>query len=725
MTPAGRLLIVANRLPVTIRTEADDLVVEPSIGGVATGLAKLHQERGGLWFGWSGIVPTDAQMADRLDAKLADLGCIPLRLSATEVAEFYQQTCNAVIWPLFHYLTERLPLEMGAFDAYREVNRRMAELVVASYRPGDTIWIHDYHFLLLPALIRDRLPNARIGFFLHIPFPSSEIFRLLPERETILDGLLGADLIGFHTAAYLRHFANALLVVNGIPAVADRIRMAGREVRLGVFPMGVDVDHFERLARTPETAEAVATTREGGGQILLAIDRLDYTKGVPRRLLAFEQLLIRHPELVGKVRLLNLAAPSREMVEAYREHREGVDAVVGRINGRFGTATWVPVHYMYRSVSHAEVVGLYRSADVMLVTPLRDGMNLVAKEYVASRTDDDGVLVMSEFAGAAAELGEATLVNPYDVIGTADAIYEALTMVAPERQRRIRAMRARVRGGDIHRWTAGFLESLDQGPIDAVGSSIAPKTLVVATERALKSDRLVLLLDYDGTLVPLDPAPERALPDQPLLDLLGRLATRKRTQVHIVSGRSSGFLDRWLGNLPIHLHGEFGGWYRDPEERVWQRTVSSSTGWQELVRPILTEFSRVTPGAAVEFKRECLAWHWRRAEPRFGRRQARELALHLTQLLANEPVEVLFGSQVLEVRPQGMHKGKALSRVANGRPSKTLMVAIGDEPGDDDLFRALPDDSIRIRVGPGPTLAPIRIGSVGEVRSFLLGLVGN
>ena len=720
----GRLLIIANRLPVTVRIEGTAVLVEPSIGGVATGLSRLHQKRGGLWFGWSGVTAVDPEVGRALEARLLDLGCVSLKLPAPLGHQFYEGTCNAVIWPLFHYLTERLPLEMGDFGAYRAVNQRMADLVVAAYQPGDTIWIHDYHYLLLPALLREKLPNATIGFFLHIPFPSSEIFRLLPDREAVLAGLLGADLIGFHTAAYLRHFANSLLVVNGIAALGDRIRFADRDIRLGVFPMGIDVDRFEHLAGLPETADAVAMTRQGD-QILLAIDRLDYTKGVPRRLLAFEQLLVRHPELIGKVRLLNIAAPSRETVEAYREHREAADAMVGRINGRFGTATWVPVHYLYRSVDQSEVVALYRAADVMLVTPLRDGMNLVAKEYVASRTDDDGVLVLSEFAGAAAELGEAILINPYDPIGAAESIYQALTMPVGDRRARMRAMRARVKAGDVHLWASGFLAVVEQHRLDQqIGWPPAgPESLVGAAERAQRADRLVLLLDYDGTLVPLDPAPEMALPDDGLLDLLARLGTRRRTQVHIVSGRSSGFLDRWLGQLPIHLHAEFGGWYRDPVERVWHRTVTTPTGWQELVRPILSEFSRVTPGSAVEFKRECLAWHWRRAEPRFGRRQARELALHLTQLLANEPVEVLFGHDVLEVRPQGMHKGKALRRVAAGRPSRTVMVGIGDEPADDDLFRALPADAVRVRVGPGATVAPIRVGSVAEVRSFLWGLL--
>jgi len=287
--------------------------------------------------------------------------------------------------------------------------------VASHYQPGDLIWVHDYQLLLLPQLLRRRLPDARIGFFLHIPFPAEELFRTLPERDEVLEGLLGADLVGFHTPAYLRHFAASLTLL-GLTVDIDRVQLSNREVRLGVFPMGIDADSFGSMAQSPDIEEEVRAIKGNGNQrLLVGVDRLDYTKGIPRRLLAYERMLELHPELRERVRLMQVAVPSRTNVEAYQEYRSVVDGLVGRINGVFGTPHWVPVHYIYRGISESELVALYRAADVMVVTPLRDGMNLVAKEFVASRTDEDGVLVLSEFAGASWELPEAIQVNPYDV----------------------------------------------------------------------------------------------------------------------------------------------------------------------------------------------------------------------------------------------------------------------------------------------------------------------
>ena len=462
----SRLLIVSNRLPVTVTMDDGEAHVVPSVGGLATGLRGPHARTGGVWIGWPGqAAPTHPKRRAELTHLLGAHRAAPVWLTQTEVTRFYEEVSNGVVWPLFHYLLDQMPLHVEHWDVYEAANARFADAVVAQYRPGDTIWVHDYQLMRLPALLRARLPDARIGFFLHIPFPSEELFATLPARVSVLHGLLGADLIGFHTAAYARHFAEAVARVLHVPATSDGVVVDGRTVRVGVFPMGVDAAALAASAARPEVdAELAALAPDAafGHDVALfvGVDRLDYTKGIPRRLLAFEQLLVQHPELRERVRLIQVAVPSRTAVRAYQRFRHELDALVGRINGAFGTPRWTPVHYLYRSVPEAQLLALYRAARVMLVTPVRDGMNLVAKEFVACRNDEDGVLVLSEFVGAAAELTDALCVNPYDVDGAAATYYRALTLPREERQRRMRALRTRVQTYDVHAWADSFLQAL-------------------------------------------------------------------------------------------------------------------------------------------------------------------------------------------------------------------------------------------------------------------------
>ncbi len=458
----GRLILVSNRLPVTVATAGGRVSVERSVGGLATALRKPHERTAGLWVGWPGPCEgLDAASLAALEQRLAGMGAVPVHLSAVEVERYYGALSNGVLWPLFHYVTGVLPMRVEGWDEYRAVNERFADAVAERYRPGDVVWVHDYQLMLVPSILRARLPAARIGFFLHIPFPSSEIFATLPFREELLEGMLGSDVIGFHTASYQRHFESSVQVILRRTVSGGEVRTGGRTSRLGVFPIGVDAEGFAARAGTPAVEEEARKLRGGGEvRILVGIDRLDYTKGIPRRLLAYEELLTRRPEWQGRVRLIQVAVPSRIDVHAYGAFRQEVDSLVGRINGAFGTAHWTPVHYLYRGITDDEIAALYRAADVMLVTPVRDGMNLVAKEFVATRTDGDGVLVLSEFAGAAAQLGDAVLVNPYDIPGSAERYHQALTMPAEERTERMRALRGSVFGFDVHRWIDLFLATL-------------------------------------------------------------------------------------------------------------------------------------------------------------------------------------------------------------------------------------------------------------------------
>jgi trehalose 6-phosphate synthase/phosphatase len=437
-------------------------------------------------------------------------------------------------------------------------------------------------------------------------------------------------------------------------------------------------------------------------------------------------MLETHPELREKVRLVQVAVPSRTKVGAYQDFRALVDGLVGRINGAFGTPRWVPVHYIFRGLQESDLVALYRAADVMLVTPLRDGMNLVAKEFVASRTDGDGVLILSEFAGAAWELPEALQVNPYDLDGSAEQYYRALVMPREERRARLAPLRTRVHTFDVHRWVASFLECLAE--ITPAEPRLGATAGVAATRRALaarlaETEALLLLLDYDGTLVPFTPTPELARPDEALLGLLRALAARPETEVHVVSGRPQDVLETWLGELPLWLHAEHGFVSRDPATKQWVAAGEFGGSWREPVLTMLREITQRTPGSLVEVKAAALAWHYRMADQETGARRANELRLHLNQLLSNQPVEILAGNRVIEIRPYGVHKGRIVPPLSPDRLAATTILAIGDDRTDEDLFGALPPEAITVKVGPGDTKARFRVDGVTTVRQILQSLV--
>ncbi len=741
MTPQ-RLILVSNRLPVTVKVERGEVGVVTSAGGLATGLRGPHQQSGGMWIGWPGDVSrlTEPQRK-KLDEELEDLRCLPVYLSSAEVSRYYDGFSNAVLWPLFHYLLDCIPPTSQEWEVYRSVNERFADAVAKVWRPGDLVWIHDYQLALVPRMLRTRVPGATIGYFLHIPFPASEVLRILPWREQILEGMLGADLVGFHTFTYRSHFASSILRILGMSSQGDRVFVDGREVRLGVFPIGVDAQMFGRLAEDPEVLAEVASIRSDarGERILLGIDRLDYTKGIPRRMLAFERLLEREPHRRGKVRLVQVAVPSRDKVPSYQEFRRQVNEIVGRINGAFSSVDWVPIHYVYRSLTEKHVAALYRACDVMLVTPLRDGMNLVAKEFVTARTDEDGVLVLSEFAGAAAEMGEALQVNPYDIETMARAYSDALDMPEEERRVRMASLRNRIASRDVHHWAGTYIEALgattNAGAAATTEVLTSPEDLSALASRLRSAERLVLLLDYDGTLVPFARAPDLAAPDRSLRDLLAGLASKPGVKVHVVSGRRREPLERWLGDLPIGLHAEHGYWSRLSPDKPWTAMTDVSVAWKPEVRRLLEQATTSTPGALVEEKTATLAWHYRMAEPELGAARAEELWQKLEVALRDLPVERLRGQKVIEVRPVGVTKARVVERVLphhdGGARDKTTgpapptVAAMGDDHTDEDLFKALPPDAIAIGVGYRRTVARYRVESPRAARALLEKLLGE
>ncbi len=723
-----RTILVSNRLPITASVVDGELEVERSVGGLATALSGATHTSRSLWIGWPGpAAELGRRHAAELERRLEDLDCASVRLSGREIKEYYEDVSNGVLWPLLHYQAERLPLLPEHWETYAAVNARFAERVADYWQEGDEIWVHDYQLMLVPEILRRRFPDARIGFFLHVPFPAADVFRILPWRRHVLEGMLGADVVGFHTQSYADHFQASVRALLAAQAGGGVVRHGGRETIVKAYPIGIDAKRFATLAARPDVrAEALALAGEAV-QVVAGVDRLDYTKGIPRRLLAFRRLLERHPELHGKVRLIQVVVPSREGVRTYREFRTQVEATIGRINGAFGTPSWTPVSYVYRSLDEKDLSALYVAADVMFVTPVRDGMNLVAKEFVASRPDLGGVLVLSEFTGAAEELTEAVLVNPYDVDGTADALHQALTMTERERRTRMQALREHVCAATAETWAAAFLADLR--PAEGVdrcrgASPVSPAhEIEAALGRAQEAKPLVLLLDYDGTLVPFTGVPRDAAPDADLLALIAALAARAETAVHIVSGRSRPQLDEWLGKLPVALHAEHGLWSRAVDSDRWTRIELDRVIPRDRLLALMHDRAEQTPGALVEQKTAGLAWHYRMAEEELGERHADALAGELAPIAAELGLDILRGAKVLEVRPKGIHKGAIVLEATKALGDHGVVLAMGDDRTDEDLFAALPDGAIAIHVGPTESRAPLRIADVAAAREFLRALL--
>ena len=468
----SRLTVVTNRAPYTIRRRGRERELVRNIGGLSVTLDDMLRSRGGTWLAWAGTVARDTKGHTRpplqthtLPSKLGTYRLKLLGLSEKEVAGFYHGFSNRSLWPLCHYFITRSNFDRDDWDIYRRVNRIFARAAARIVPRGGLAWVHDFHLTLVPAEIRSLRPDVRIAVFWHIPFPAPTVFRVSPWARELMTGLLGADLIGFHTPEYARHFLECAEYLVGASSNYDdlTIRYQGRSILVGAYPLGVEAETFSKLGSDRAVLRDAANLREGIGTqtILLGVDRLDYTKGIVERLVAYERLLIENPELQRKVTLVQIQVPSRESVPEYRSLREQIDRTVGRIVGRFSSDRWTPVRYLYRSFSRADLAAFYRAADVLLVTPLRDGMNLVAQEFVATRADEDGVLVLSEFAGTAERLHEAVLVNPYDVDGLTMRLRDALRMKIAERRAAMRAMRARVFAEDVNWWVERFTEDAD------------------------------------------------------------------------------------------------------------------------------------------------------------------------------------------------------------------------------------------------------------------------
>lgn len=682
-----------------------------------------------IWIGWSGGAGNgdDEQRQAVLQDWARTEGCFAIELPVDVAKGFYEGYANQTLWPVFHCFPSQLRFYAKGWESYVEANRLFCATVVEHYQPGDLLWVHDYHLMLLPQMLRAALPEAAIGFFLHIPFPSAEIFPILPRREELLQGLLGADLVAFQTHGHLQQFRSALLRVLGLDSRVTEVAVGGRVARLEALPIGIAPEEYTNLLAEDEaTAKHYAewVGRYKGRKVILAVDRLDYTKGVPERLRAYARLLGSYPDLREKVILIQIAVPTREGIDSYEDLRTEVNQLVGEINGKLGTPNWTPLVYINRSIERQELVALYKLADVCWVGSLRDGMNLIAKEYVACKGDGDGVLILSEFAGAGAEMGEALLINPFDEERTAEAVARALTLDTEERRARMQALHRRVIRNDVFHWGKRFLEALQEA-VSARGHRIdaQPKPLVATEVQAAyaRASRRLLILDYDGTLVPHADYPHQAAPPLALVRSLQALASEPHNAVVLISGRRAEDLERWFGTIEgMWLAAEHGAELKPAHSSSWESLRQLvSTDWKSTVMPILEHFVDRTPGSFLEEKKYAVVWHYRMAEPEFGEWLANELVSMLEAMLAETELRALRGNKIVEVRPVWANKGELLERLLAAQPEPDFLFAAGDDRTDEDLFERIQGSGWTLHVGPGSTRAAFMVPDFQSVRELL------
>ena len=735
----GRLLIVSNRLPFAIEKTDENLLVRQSSGGLVSAIKSYferpdkqnHKYDANIWIGSLEATEEEWETAASSADFSPGFDIEPLFPDKDQYENYYNGFSNSTLWPIFHYFPSLADYKAEYFDAYRNINLQFAEKIKSIYQPGDVIWIHDYQLLLLPQMVREQLPDATIGFFLHIPFPSYEIFRLLPSRwkRALLQGILGADLVGFHTHDYAQHFIQSCKMVLKVENQFTDILFKDRVIKTDSFPIGIDYQKF-RDAITDEAVIGVATALEEKfyhQKIIFSVDRLDYTKGLEYRLDGYEEFLNKYPVWREKVVFILNIIPSRDLIAAYIKRKARIEEKVSTINGKFSSLHWQPLIYRYNHLSFEELCALYQVADAALITPLRDGMNLVAKEYVASCIDK-GVLILSELTGAASELSEAVLVNPTDVEEVADAIDTALTMHPMEQRSRLSNMQRRIATYDVFNWMSEFLGCLNSVKEDQEGLKISllkDEDVKAISKHYQSAEKKCILLDYDGTLSPIQKVPSLAVPSGELLQLLEQLTASESNEVVIISGRDAETLEQWLGKLPLSMIAEHGAAvkYKHGE---WQEQASMASEWKEKIKPLMQLFVNRCVGSFIEEKKSTLAWHYRNTHPDLGFNRSRELLNSLLQLTSNTPLQVIDGNKVLEVRLVGVDKGTtALNMIRDFSPD--FILCLGDDITDEDMFRSLADKAYTIKVGRGNTAAKYTILSQKEVHPFLrqMAQIGN
>ena len=727
-----RLIIVSNRLPFSISKDGDNIILKPSSGGLVSGISSYldYMKNSSiesfeyLWIGWPGI-DIEEELKEKFINKTITENIVPVFIDEGKMNDFYFGFCNSTIWPVFHYFTTFAKFESQHWKIYKEVNEIFASKILEVANTDDIIWIHDYHLMLVPSIIREKLGNkAKIGFFLHIPFPSFEIYRVLPKpwREEILKGLLGSDLIGFHTNEYSYSFLRCLLRILGISNNFGRVDYENRYIKVDTFPMGIDFDKFNNAIDNEivkSEIEKIKNTLKGF-KIIFSVDRLDYTKGLPNRLKAFRKFLKDNPNYHSKVVFILIIVPSRVGINEYDELKNNLDKLISDINGEFQTINWQPIIYQYRHISFENLVALYNASDIAMITPLRDGMNLVAKEFIASKRNI-GVLILSEMAGAAKELGDAIIINPNDIDEMSETIKRALEMIdnnIGEINFNLKVMRERIKNYNIFKWVNDFITTLNN--VKSSNYQLEIKFLNDNEKAKIikdfkKANKKIIFLDYDGTLVPFYSRPKNTITDEDLLNLLKELS--KNSNICIISGRDRDFLEKNIPLDNIILSSEHGAMIR--LEDGWKILLDCDISWKKYILDYFNFFKDKLPYSEVEEKNFSVAFHYRNSDPEMAEIRVKEIIDELISYTSNLNLEVLQGNKVVEVRNYHLNKSSAVKYLLE-RNNYDFILAAGDDRTDEDVFEFLRDkNAYTIKVGFGKSSARYNVKDYIALRRLL------
>ncbi|KAI8066372.1 glycosyltransferase family 20-domain-containing protein [Gongronella butleri] len=668
---------------------------------------------------------TEQETYDLVQQLYHQYNCAPLFLDDESVNGHYYGYCKTMLWPLFNYIlwsdATDGRIERKQWEIYKRVNQEYADMVLKHYRTGDTVWIHDYHLLLVPAMVREKLPNARIGLFLHSSFPSSEIFRVCPKREEILKGMLGANLVGFQTYANSRHFISNCTRLLGFESTPDGVKWEGHFCQVCTFPIGIDVEDVQARRTSAGVVPKIQAIAEmyQGKRILVARDKLDIVKGVLQKLAAFEKLLNDYPEWRNNVVLIQVT-DSQEGGNDKKDIDHKVSEMVARINGTFGSLEFTPVHHYHHQILSDEYYALLSIADVALVTANRDGMSTVSLEYIMCQQENHGPLILSELTGTASSLSSALMVNPWDYRGVARAIHDALVMPPEEKASRHAQLLSHVKKHTASFWAHSFVKALAHTHSLSEQTSYTPLLKPeYLREKYAASKKRLLCFDYDGTLTPICQNPGDAVPSKAMLDALTTLCQDPGNCVWVISGRDEHALDTWLGGVPnLGLSAEHGSFIKFPNTNRWVNIAEDlDMSWKNDVLEIFSYYTERTTGSFIEHKRCALTWHYRLADPEYGAFQAKECQNHLETALAKLPVEVLAGKKNLEVRPKSINKGEIVRRLLVLHEAIfDFAMCCGDDRTDEDMFKALERTT---RIQDGRSKFSVMIGPEGNTTGAL------
>ena len=716
-----RCLLVTNRLPLTFDENSNEFI--PSAGGLISSLKGLNSKQVGFDFEW--IAPTT-----QIYPYESGLPGHPVLIPKDIYQSYYNGFCNKVLWPLFHYERSTIAQDISGWENYKKVNSIIADEIIKKANFDDTVWIHDFHFFLIPELLKQKRPDLKVGFFLHIPFPSSEIFRELPQRKEILNSLIQCDLIGFHDLSYLNHFKRSVSRILGeeCPVVYKR--------NWGVYPISIDTDHFIELAERDLTRQYLCSFQKTKKEMkwILGVDRLDHIKGLLQKLYTFESFLRKYPEQIGNVQLIQIVVPSRSDIFEYQTLKQEVEQLVSRINGEFGTPGKMPVHYIFNHICSAELSALYQISEVMHIASSRDGMNLVGLEYVASQNcNHPGTLLLSEFTGAHSTLSYAISINPWNIDETAEKIHDALSRPIEIRQHEMQEMKSFLMNYTSSHWAKLFLDDLNEFTSNKRLSQVPNEENFFPWMSELKNKKILLFCDFDGTLAPLHPTPAKVSLLEETKKVLSDITMNKKIDFVVVSGRDQNFLQDLFtkNNYHFSLAACHGAYSYLPDSQEWEHLIPhDSTNWKENIIEVFKLYTTRTPGSFYEDKGYAIAWHFRNSPEEFADFVANKLFVELEEALSSIPAQVSRGKKIIEVKSLHACKGHFVQHYLERREYlPEVVIAIGDDTSDEDMFEYLQNNaSVKtfcIKVGEEKTNAKYSLKDQSKVDSLLLNILMN